>query len=473
MSFPEEEVIARIRAENPWWDSDILPFETLSARPYLNLLRPLLESSVRRSIILVGPRRVGKTVMLHHLIREMLNKGNDPRGIAYLSIDHPIYNGLGLEGLLSLVELATPLTATSQRVVIFDEIQYLKDWEVHLKVLQDGHPNIRFIASGSAAAALKRKSAESGAGRFTDFLLPPLTFVEYLALTGEDSLIRMEGSRVTQVDLPRLQTAFIDYINFGGYPEVALSSEIQADPRRFVKSDIIDKVLLRDLPQLYGIQDIQELNHLFTTLAYHTAEEVNPVDLARKSNVEPPTIRKYLQYLEAAFLVKSITRVDRSAKRFKRQSQIKVFLTNPSMRAALFDPVTIGHPKYGHLVETALFSQWFHGSMENYHYARWKNGEVDVVKLDPRGLPALIVEIKSGDREANRPENLKSLLTFCRDKNCQVLVTSHSVWKKTKVSGVELTFVPVSVYAYYIGYMILKGKGLDISMIAEKPSSFL
>jgi len=69
----------------------------LAARPYLNLLIPLLESSVRRSIILVGPRRVGKTVMLHHLVRDMLKKGKDSRGIAYLSIDHPIYNGMGLK----------------------------------------------------------------------------------------------------------------------------------------------------------------------------------------------------------------------------------------------------------------------------------------------------------------------------------------------------------------------------------------
>ena len=471
MRFPEEEVIARIRAENPWWNSEILPYEALAARPYLNLLIPLLESSVRRSIILVGPRRVGKTVMLHHLVRDMLEKGKDSRGIAYLSIDHPIYNGMGLEGLLSLVETATPLPSGAERIVIFDEIQYLKNWEVHLKVLQDGRPDVRFIASGSAAAALKRKSAESGAGRFTDFLLPPLTFVEYLALIGKDSLITMEGQLIINVDLPRLQDAFTSYINFGGYPEVALSTEIQADPRRFVKNDIIDKVLLRDLPQLYGIQDIQELNHLFTTLAYHTAEEINPSDLARKSNVETPTIRKYLQYLEAAFLVKTITRVDRNAKRFKRQSKIKVFLTNPSMRAALFDPVAVGHPKYGHLVETALFAQWFHGRMDHFHYARWKDGEVDVVKLDARGAPEFVVEIKSGDREAKSTGKLKSLLSFCRDKGCQALVTTHSVWKTTEEGGVKITFIPVSVYAYFIGTMILKGKGLETSMISGEPPS--
>ena len=59
--------------------------------------------------------------------------------------------------------------------VFFDEIQYMKHWETHLKVLVDSHANIKAVVSGSAAPALKLKSDESGAGRFTDILLPPLT----------------------------------------------------------------------------------------------------------------------------------------------------------------------------------------------------------------------------------------------------------------------------------------------------------
>lgn len=61
-------------------------------------------------------------------------------------------------------------------LVFFDEIQYLKNWELHLKTMVDTYRDSKFIVSGSAAAALKFKSNESGAGRFTHFLLPPLTF---------------------------------------------------------------------------------------------------------------------------------------------------------------------------------------------------------------------------------------------------------------------------------------------------------
>lgn len=62
--------------------------------------------------------------------------------------------------------------------VFFDRIQYLRDWEVHLKTLVDSFPKFHFVATGSSASALKLKSREPGAGRFTEFILPPLTIAE-------------------------------------------------------------------------------------------------------------------------------------------------------------------------------------------------------------------------------------------------------------------------------------------------------
>lgn len=162
--------------------------------------------------------------------------------------------------------------------VFYDEIQYLKDWEVELKSIVDTYLNVKFIASGSAAAELKKRSDESGAGRFTDFSLPPLTFFEYIHLKGYSTLMTQVdykwGNNMTKayqsVDINRLNELFLDYINYGGYPEVVFSEKIRENPGQFVRHDIIDKVLLRDLPSLYGISDVQELNSLFTMIAYHS-----------------------------------------------------------------------------------------------------------------------------------------------------------------------------------------------------------
>ena len=141
----------------------------------------------------MGPRRVGKTVLLHHVIDHLLKEGvYSSRNIAYLSLDQPLYARMSIEELASEVEQACK-PGPGHRLLVLDEIQYLPNWEWHLKAFVDAHPSVQCVASGSAAAALRLKSAESGAGRFTDFLLPPLTFHEYLDLRGNGGLVTLEA----------------------------------------------------------------------------------------------------------------------------------------------------------------------------------------------------------------------------------------------------------------------------------------
>ena len=89
---------------------------------------------------------------------------------------------MSLEELFEKAREASGNDESEGQYVFFDEIQYLKDWERHLKTLVDSYPKAKFIVSGSAAAALRIKSSESGAERFHDFMLPPLTFQEFLHL---------------------------------------------------------------------------------------------------------------------------------------------------------------------------------------------------------------------------------------------------------------------------------------------------
>lgn len=417
--------------------------------------------------------------MIHHAIRELLDQGVPARTICYISVDNPIYNTLSLERFLFFFSEATGTDIEKAQVyVFFDEIQYLRNWETHLKLLTDTFAKVKAVASGSAAAALKLKSEESGAGRFTDFLLPPLTFYEYLDLLGETGLVVAPikdaedvSNFHTATDIDVLNERFIRYLNFGGYPEVIFSPEIQADPSRFIKSDIIDKVLLRDLPSLYGISDIQELNYLFTTLAFNTADEVSLEKLAQKSGVAKNTIKRYIEYLEAAFLIKIVHRVDHAGKRFKRANYFKVYLTNPSMRAALFEPVGADDAAVPYLTETAIFAQWFHSSGVALYYARWADGEVDLVLLQgPRNEVAWAVEVKWSDRYCSKPDELLSLIEFCKDnKLTDSLVTSKTLWTTSSIGDLKIKFVPASIYCYTVGFNIIQARG----KLHEGPSQAL
>lgn len=467
--IPREDILAKLKTENPWWGPDhgIDPNrQEARRRRYLAPLMDLILSQEPiRAVVVMGPRRVGKTWLLHHAVHELIENQNvAPEEIAYVSTDHPTYNNLHLEDLLKLLQDASG--AKRLRYVFFDEVQYLKNWEQHLKRLVEDEPNIKLIASGSAAAALKLKSQESGAGRFTDFLVPPLTFHEYLYLRElEDQLILNEQDLADRFyetkDIEGLNEAFLDYINFGGYPEAVFSEAIQQDPARFVKSDIIDKVLLRDLPSLYGINDIQELNSLFTTLAYNTSHEVAPSELSQTANVSKETLNRYIEYLEAAFLIKTIRRIDMNCKRFKRIRQFKVYLTNPSMRAALFAPAKSNETELlGALAETAIFAQWFHIQFP-LHYARWKDGEVDLVSTAHDQKPNWVTEVKWSNKAWDNPsQELKRLIEFARKNDLtEVLCTTRTERGQRQVGDIKIEFIPSSIYCYTIGRNLLNRFG--------------
>ncbi len=368
---------------NPWWENGKPDPHYDQIGPerefYLELLLGLIQGKLRRTVIAMGPRRVGKTVLMQHCIRSLLAKGIPPHHILYASVDHPLFTGMTLEELFGMFREMHGHSRDAWLYVFIDEIQYHPDWARHLKALHDVFPNVRFVASGSAAAALRMQSEESGAGRFIDVLIPPLSFLEFI-----------EAKKLQEPDMN--ETSFAEYINFGGFPEAIKVGGYD----RFIAESIIDKVLLHDLPHLYGIEDPQELKRFFVYLAYNVGREVGLDGLSKSSGVAKNTVRKYLDYLEAAFLIHRLQRVDENARHFQRQTHFKVYLVNTSMRAALFGPMEPDEPEFSFLVENALLAQLIRSEfIHQARYARWKDGEIDIVLLDRETqMAAAAIEVK-------------------------------------------------------------------------------
>ena len=478
----ESQIIGRLKVDNPWWTEGHIPeyYARMTPRFYINAFLPMVEATdLRRSVILMGPRRVGKTVMMFHTIERLIESGVPAQNIVYISVETPIYNKIDLDLLFALACRILGKDRTKDRMYVFyDEIQYLKDWEVSLKSMVDTYLNVKFVASGSAAAELRKRSDESGAGRFSDFSLPPLTFYEYVHLKGYSNImipssIVHNGEKVPcyeTISIAKLNELFIDYINYGGYPEVVFSERIRENPGQFIRYDIIDKVLLRDLPSLYGISDVQELNSLFTMMAYHSGRQFSYEVLSKESGVKKDTLRRYISYLEAAFLIKVIHRTDDNAKKYQRETQFKIYLTNPSLRCALFQPIGGNDNEIGDMVETAVYAQWI-PRQEDVHYANWmqgrEQGEVDIVGMGSlTQKPEWAVEVKWSDRYYERPDSLRSLRYFMKKNNLKsTIVTSIS---KSGVVGVDddmtMNFMPVACYSYTVGENTLNRKVLHCGL---------
>jgi uncharacterized protein len=475
-NITSEDIITRMRFDNPWWTDARKPLaiEKLPRRDYLVPFEQLAKQSTpRRSVVLLGPRRTGKTVMLFQLIRTLLNEGIKPQNIVYAALDTPIFARHSMTQLLELYLTNLAPDTTQTIYAIFDEVQYLKGWNQELKSLTDSHLHCKFLVTGSAAGAIRNQSQESGAGRFTDFILPPLTFAEFLRMTGhEDRLIKPHPAKqdafITDA-ISELNAQFVKYLNYGGFPELALSPEMQASASRYVRNDILDKVLLRDLPSIYGISDTTELYSLFSMLAYNTGNEVSLEKLSQGAGVAKNTLKRYLEYLESAFLIRMVERVDKNARSFQRSSAFKVYLSNASLRAALFGALEPDDDKFGNVAETAVVGQWMHDPdfKRNLRYARWDEREVDLIYLNPAlQNSAWAVEIKWSDRHVERPEDIKGLLEFAKanPQMISALATSKTMTTTIRTPQAIVNLEPTALYCYTVGKNILKNIKEDINI---------
>ena len=238
---------------------------------------------------------------------------------------------------------------------------------------------------------------------------------------------------------------------------------MRANPALFLRQGV-DKVLLNDLPNLYGIGDIQDLNRFFSMLAFNTGIEVGIEELSKYSGISKSRLSDYLDYLEAAFLIKRIYRVDNKNSRMRRERTFKVFLSNPSIRSALFGMVTASEDAIVNLAETAVWSQLMHSNKKIFHlhYARWKEGrqdlEVSMVSLDEQTKKLkFVVEIRWSDQIPDTLNDLPGLQSLL-SKNFPTrkpLVTTRTITDKITLDSFVIEFMPLALHCYIVSRNLL------------------
>jgi predicted AAA+ superfamily ATPase len=154
----------------------------------------------------------------------------------------------------------------------------------------------------------------------------------------------------------------------------------------------------------------------------------------------------------------------------KRERNFKIYLNNPSMRAALFAPVKADDSsKIGQLAESAIFSQWQHSPMfRELRYARWRNeGEVDIVFLTGDQKPGWIGEIKWSDRiQSNFDDETRHLSALLRrhPSITDAIFTTRTIRRYDALEGHPLHIMPSAAYCYLVGRNI--AARLDIPVVA-------
>ena len=463
----DDNLFQRLAFDNPWWSFGAeteIKFRHPPQRVFFpSFFTRVMKSGAGEILVLAGPLRAGKTVMLRQLVAQLIEKGVPPASVFYCSLTTPSYTVADLKRLVDIFIDRNGHAPDSEIHVFFDEVQYAGDWEKTMLALAEAYPQGRFIGAVSSGAPAITTGGKSSDGRVSVFVLPPLTFLEFLRFRNtEETLFGADAKKagapmaVSTGALDALNIEFHRYVNFGGFLEGVLAKAEGAPAPAFIRDGIADRVLHKDLASLSGIHDARELNRLFGMLALNTAREVTIEDLAKAAGVAKNTLRKYLDYLERAFLIRRLPRVDRSAKRFQRAVAFKVYLTSPCLYAALFGPVPPGHEAFPRLAETALVSQWLGSeTVANLAYASWRGGGIDLLSLGPDDdKPDHVYEIDWADAHATAGQGKGPgrLAGFAQETNpkARAYVLTCSKAGSGTMDGTEITLAPLSLYAYWL-----------------------
>ena len=260
---------------------------------------------------LVGARQVGKTTLAETVRRRF--RGPSVR--------------FDLEDPEDRARLSDPAIALRDRrgLVVLDEVQRAPELFPLLRVLADrpGRP-ARFLVLGSASPALLRQSSETLAGRILYHELGGLCLEE-----------------VGPANRDRLWTR-------GGFPRsyLARTGKESFEWRR----GFIRTFLERDLPQL-GIGISSATLHRFWTMVAHWHGQVwNASEFGRSFGVADTTVRKYLDTLASAMVLRILPPWRENISKRQVKSP-KVYLRDSGLLHALLGLRTQsdleGHPKAG------------------------------------------------------------------------------------------------------------------------------
>ncbi len=238
-------------------------------------------------LLISGMRRAGKSFFSHLLVNN--------KNYVFLNFDDERLIELKAKDLNLVLECFYELYKNFDYIV-FDEIQNIDGWELFINRLRNKY---KIIVTGSNANLLSKELATHLTGRFSDFVLFPLSFKEFLSYNhvtlNDNSLYSTkQKSGISALFDKYLKTGGIfDYYKFGG------------DFLRNLWSSIITK----DIVVRYKIKYSHILEELSLSLINNFTCKISGRNLTRQFGLKSPhTINEYIRFIESTFLIFTVNK---------------------------------------------------------------------------------------------------------------------------------------------------------------------
>lgn len=273
----------------------------------INLNSPLAQ-------VVIGVRRSGKSTLCSKV---MLESGL-PFG--YINFDDDRLGKLTVDTFDTLLRALYLLNGEFNHLFL-DEVQNIEGWELFVnRMLRQG---MRMVITGSNANLLSGELATHLTGRYHQIELMPFSFQEYCQSK------EVNNSSYTTKAIALRDKALNDYLFAGGFPELLSLSE--AEQGDYVRS-LVRTIVEKDIAKRYKLRYAQTLMDVANQVLDEFSQEHSFATVQKKHNLKSPnTAKKYLQYLQNAYLVLALPRF--SLKSSERRSVHKYYAIDPAMIA--------------------------------------------------------------------------------------------------------------------------------------------
>ena len=292
-----------LREQNFWYkESD---FTYINRNQYLNQIKTHLNT--KSILVLQGPRRSGKTVLLKLFIHDIMKK-EDRFSILYVNLeDYRLVPYYSLELLEKIYDVfKTRINPNGKTFYLIDEIQNIKGFEHFLRTKYDNEENIKFIITGSNSKLLSKELASLLTGRTLKFEVLPFSFKEYLDYHN----IQIDNFSYYALEEKEheIKNLFNRFVREGAIPEY-LDNPIKERLEEYFES-----ILLKDIIERYKLRNVKLMKDLGIYLLSNVSSLTSYNSLSKTFDVSINTIKDYLIYLETAYLFFRVKRFSFSYK---------------------------------------------------------------------------------------------------------------------------------------------------------------
>ena len=401
--------------------------------------------------LIIGPRQVGKTVLLQQLQKHLISKQKISHKLIYNFNLDVIQDRELFQDQEEFIEFLKTRSQRKKIYVFVDEAQKIAEAGVFFKGVYDSNLNIKLVLTGSSNLEIRSKIHESLAGRKRVFHLLPFSFLEILNFKNQDlAKLISEKLKIVPYDHRLILKEFFNYCIWGGYPQIALN-ENKEEKEQFLR-EIFSSYIEKDIIGFLKIQNEMSFVKLIKLLAAQIGNLINIAELSAAVQKDRFTIERYLINLEKTFVIFSLQPYASNTRQEIIKAK-KIFFIDNGLRNLSLRTLQLpldSRVDRGALLENTIFKELLNWQFsQNFSLKFWRSKQkAEVDFIIEKGLEIVPIEVKSSLKNLKLPASLIGFIKRYSPK--KALVVNFNIKGVRKIQNTEVNFIYPYEICHYI-----------------------